>query len=472
MAATRRTHIVRITDPDTPPDPANPSGQGNYIDVEVLDAIAFRTTGNKEVILSLDAKKSTPYIVDKTGGGHDKSPSKATQRTHMKRVQSSDGTSAIDVEIVDCWAATDQNGGSWVLDMQPGSGGGGTAYNISDGSGDAKSTRRQHNEIISVPFGKTKADAKSSYVTSVRTDNIAFRKANGHEVILSCPSCDDTNAQGVDFKRADTYTTPQGYDPNDTSANAVKPPSLGDSGDQHNYVNFVKGDDGKSLSILTQDEKIDMGPFWWIRNINQGGTWFGFIVTSFAGGSSGAARPIANAVFNDGPFKGVQFDLLNVTDGINIPDGAEWINLSSGSAPLTTTQLKQTMLTTPDGKTKVTGFGLFAFSDLIAETTVAYFSKSAAFSAPFTVTLSVTSGGFNNTFKIAPFALTTKDSKLIVAGINLYQALGQNSQGSFTVLDNTNTLFKDQKDVFLPLTTGGTYLFNLTDPANPKITEQ
>ncbi len=307
MAATRRTHIVRITDPDTPPDPANPSGQGNYIDVEVLDAIAFRTTGNKEVILSLDAKKSTPYIVDKTGGGHDKSPSKATQRTHMKRVQSSDGTSAIDVEIVDCWAATDQNGGSWILDMQPGSGGG-TAYNISDGSGDAKSTRRQHNEIVSSPFGKAKADAAKSYVTSVRTDNIAFRKVNGHEVILSCPSCDDTNAQGVDFKRADTHTTPQGYDPSDTSDAAVKPPSLDDSGDQHNYVCFVKGDDGKSKSIMTVDEKIDMGPFWWIRKVESGGN---YLVILFQGAETDThVQPWGDqAMFNNNPNGGDGSDL-------------------------------------------------------------------------------------------------------------------------------------------------------------------
>src|ERR1039458_2678607 len=100
---TRRTHVVRISDPDAtqPPDPKNP---GNYVDVEVLDAIAFRVDQNKEVILSMDAKKAVPYIIDDTGGDHAKKPGGATQRSHMKRVKSSDGKSALDVEVVDCWA--------------------------------------------------------------------------------------------------------------------------------------------------------------------------------------------------------------------------------------------------------------------------------------------------------------------------------------------------------------------------------
>jgi hypothetical protein len=271
MSYTRRTHVVRITDPGFTPNPNDPKSQGNYVDVEVLDAIAFRVEQNKEVILSMDATKAVPYIVDETGGNHGKTPdSGATQRTHMKRVTSTDGKSALDIEVVDCWSATDQNGESWILDMQPGSSGG-TAFNISDFTGDVTSTRREHNEIISVPFGKTKADAKGSYVTSVRTDNLAFRKANGSEVILSCPSSDDPNAVNVDFSRASTYLSPQGYDPKDTSSAAVVPPSLSASGDNHNYVCFVKGSDGKSMGILTKDEKIDMGPFWWIRKINTGG---------------------------------------------------------------------------------------------------------------------------------------------------------------------------------------------------------
>lgn len=263
---TRRTHIVRITDPNDPTDQG-----GMYIDVEILDAIAFRTANNKEVILKLDSKNGSPYIVDDTGGGHAKTPGakSATQRSHMHRAKSSDGQNMLDVEVVDCWSARDQNNDEWILDMQPGSSGS-TAFNISDGTGSPFSTRRQHNEIVTSPAGSTKAEAGTTYLTSVRSDNIAFRKENNYEVILSCPSSDDPNAQGVDFGRANTYTTPQGYDPNDTSDSAVVPPTLDQSGDAHNYINFVKAPDGTTMGFFTQDDKIDMGPFWWIRKISGG----------------------------------------------------------------------------------------------------------------------------------------------------------------------------------------------------------
>ena len=49
MSYTRRTHIVRVP-LDNPPVAGDPE---QYADVEVLDAIAFRVEGGKEVILSM-----------------------------------------------------------------------------------------------------------------------------------------------------------------------------------------------------------------------------------------------------------------------------------------------------------------------------------------------------------------------------------------------------------------------------------
>jgi hypothetical protein len=264
---TRRTHLVRVP-MDDPPSTGKPN---EYIDLEVLDAISFRIENGDEVVLDLDVKRSVPYIVDDTGGGHAKKPADATRRSHMKRITK--GDQKLDVEVVDCWAARDQNGDEWILDMQKTS-----VYDISDGTG-SSSTRRAHDETISVPFGKSKADAGEDYLTCQRSDDISFRKVNDDEVIISIPSCDDPHARNVDFGRASTYTTPQNYNPSDDSDSAVAPPLLSVSKDPHNYVSAVKG----AAGFLTKDEKIQMGPFWWIRKVVAGQAWAIITATSNGG---------------------------------------------------------------------------------------------------------------------------------------------------------------------------------------------
>ncbi len=245
---------------DNPSLPAG-SAPSEYVDVEVLDAISFRIENNKEVIFDL-SNRSVPWIVDNTGGGHDKQPDDPTQLTHMVRLTNpSDSAQQLDVEVLDCWAARDQNGEEWVLDMQPQS-----PFDVTDGSGAAGATRRTHDEIIADPSGTTKASAGTSYLTSQRNDDIAFRKLLGQEVIVCTPSCDDPNSPNISFGRASTYITPQGYDPSDDSDSAVVPPLLAASGDQHNFVNPVSG----AAGFLTGDAKIKMGPFWWIRKAKSG----------------------------------------------------------------------------------------------------------------------------------------------------------------------------------------------------------
>jgi hypothetical protein len=268
---TRRTHIVRISDakPGEPPSK-------KYIDVEVLDAIAFRTANGKEVILNMDASKSDPLIVDETGGGHDKAPAEPTQRTHMKRITSrTDPAQKLDVEVMDVLAFRDQRGEEWILDMQATTGEGPAIFDQTDNTGASASTRRVHDEIISKPNGKSKLDVLSDpavkYLTSQRCDAIAFRTVLGKEVIFSCPSNDDPNSSD---KRAPTFTTPTGYDPKDETSEAVIPPSLSVSGDKNNYISFVDG----AAGFMTGAEKISMGPFWWIRKVASGG---GFIVVDW-----------------------------------------------------------------------------------------------------------------------------------------------------------------------------------------------
>lgn len=472
---TRRTHIVRIPSPDTPP--GTPIEKGDFVDVEVLDAIAFRIENNKEVILSLDATKSIPYIVDNTDGDHSKTPGKATQRSHMKRVKSDDAKNALDIEIVDCWAARDQNNNEWILDMQPGADGS-SAYNISDGSGDQKSTRREHNEIVSQPSGKKKQDAKNEYVTSVRSDNIAFRKMNNYEVILSCPSCDDKNADNVDFGRANTFTLPKNYDPTDDSDQAVKPPSLQDSGDQHNYVNFVKDrSTGKMMPIFTQDAKIDMGPFWWIRKISQNNDlWFGFNVTD------DLQHPSAYITFDDIPkLAGIRFDLMiGIGPSNNIPsmpDNPAFTDTGGESTTLTSDMLKQTLFTGTDGA-KVIGFGLWVFSDEQNPVSEVWInSNSPLFANPFTVTLT-TSATLDPTPRNdmigTPFALSKITSKQIASGNTLFP----NTLPGVTPFPGAPNVYNSPtgNDATGPTTdvragpTSRSYKFDFTDQANPKIT--
>lgn len=277
MSFTRRTHVVRVHDDA-------PNGGGSYIDVEVLDAIAFRIDGNKEVILNMDQKKAVPFIVDNTGGGHGKTPGGATQRTHMTRVTGQQNpTNMLDVEVADCCSFRDQNGEEWILDMQNGSGDGANVFDATSGGGSAGATRRVHDEIVAPNMAK-KADAGANYLTSQRSDAIAFRKANGYEVIIKCPSCDDPNA-GVDFGRASTFVTPNGYDPADPTS--PEPPTLAESGDAHIYAAFVPAADG----FLTDDAKIAMGPFWWVRKVTSGSILFVEISYSLSSSSGPPSEP-------------------------------------------------------------------------------------------------------------------------------------------------------------------------------------
>jgi hypothetical protein len=262
---TRRTHIVRVSlDATAPALGAQPS---EFADIEVVDAIAFRTDNDEEVILDMTVSNAAPYIVDDTGGGHDKQPdADATQRTNMKRITSKDDpTQQLDVECMGVMAFRGQNDEEWILDMQATTGDGPSIFDQTDNTGDSTATRRMHSEKLADPFIKKGDPDPTSYLTSQRCDAVAFRKVNSDEVIFSCPSNDDPN--GSDPRASTFVWSPTGYDPSDDSDAAVVPPSLADSGDAHNYVCAVKDASG----FMTGDAKINMGPFWWIRKISDEG---------------------------------------------------------------------------------------------------------------------------------------------------------------------------------------------------------
>jgi hypothetical protein len=324
----RRTHIVRVSFDTTPPDPGQQPNK--YVDMEVLDAISFRLDSGKEVILDMAASNSAPLIVDNTGGGHGKKPSGTpTQRTNMKRI-----SDKLDVEVMGAMSFRDQNGGEWILDMQDTTGGGPAIFDTTDNSGDRTATRRVHDEKISDPFGE--------YLTSQRCDAIAFRTTAGYEVVLSCPSSDDPD--NTSAKRASTYVSPEGYDPTDDTEDAVAPPSLDESGDPHIYVVPVASSDpsqdpNSTPDFMTGDEKIHMGPFWWIRKVS-GGSGYLFVEVTATGPIAPAisinispddkGKPSAKVISQEGPTikttGGTDFKYFVWSDIAPLPTLDDWGN--------------------------------------------------------------------------------------------------------------------------------------------------
>lgn len=463
---TRRTHIVRV--PMDDPPVAQGAKPGQYIDYEVLDAIAFRTANGKEVILNMDQTKAVPYIVDHTGGDNAKQPNKPTQLNHMQRIKGKqDSTQQLDVEVIDCVSYRDQNGEEWVLDMQTGSGEGADVFDITDSSGDPKSTRRVHDETVSFPFGKSKEDAAKSYITVQRNDNIAFRKANGAEVIFSAQSCDDPNSQGVSFSRASTFTTPQGYDPTDDSDNAIAPPSLADSGEKHVYASVVKGS-----GFLTDDAKIAQGPFWWIRKIQAGNDlWFGFQTQSNIVGSS------AFVTFDDiDDLAGVSIQMMTSD---NFPGGPGYLDRSgavdpgplAGATILTAAMLKGVLCTGLHGA-KVIGFGLFVSNPEINPSSEVWINtKNPLFAKPFKVTLHTdtnvhTSGAMTGTC----FALSKITSKGVAVGKTVGVAMLPGPGSAYSPPLGNDAVGGFTSSVNFPPVLVRQYKIDLSDPANPKIT--
>jgi hypothetical protein len=293
---TRRTHIVRVPLDTTPTAPGKKPGK--YMDVEVLDAISFRMENGKEVILNSPAASAVPFIIDDTGGGNGATPTNPTRRSHMKQLTGSDDASqTLYVEIMDCMAFRDQNGEEWILDMQATTGSGPAIFDETDGSGDNTATRRVHDEVITSPFGKGNSNPPpTTYVTVQRVDAIAFRKVSGDEVVFVCPSNDDPTSSDP---RAKTFTfSPSApYDPSDTSASAVVPPT---NSDPHVYLAMPSGSRGFNL----KETKISQGPFWWIRNVSSGEAYLVITVDGRAA-TDGAPPPgaIATIIISpDDPF--------------------------------------------------------------------------------------------------------------------------------------------------------------------------
>lgn len=247
MSATRKTHIVRVFD-----DSSGTKDKDVFVDIEVLDAIAFRTENNREVILSLPAASADPVIKDDVGVGAEKTPSNGTRLSHMKKVASKDGKSFFAAEVLDCVAFRDANNTEWILQMPADDA---APFNSTTGTGAGdKSTRRVHTEKLSATPGEKDP---TDYISVERCDEMAFRSFNGQELVIQMSSADDGSTPG----RAESVTTPDGYDGTDDGAT---PP---ENADPNVYFKFMKGSGGV---FLNKDDKVAMGPLWWLRRASGG----------------------------------------------------------------------------------------------------------------------------------------------------------------------------------------------------------
>lgn len=239
----RKSHVVRVfeNDDDT---------SETYVDVEVLDAISFITENGKEMVLSF--KKASPFIKDNTGGGHGKSPGSPTRASHMERIKTGDGSTYMDVEVLDCVAFSDQNGEEWILNLPSSKS---SKFNKTEGGSGSASTRT-HNEKVKLK------DSTADFTTVERTDMVAFRTINGKELIVKMASNDDGGT------RAETTVSPAGYDP---SKDSPKPPK---NTDPNIYVSIPSGS-----TPITGATKVSQGMLWWIRKISAGGgiAYFTFV---------------------------------------------------------------------------------------------------------------------------------------------------------------------------------------------------
>lgn len=363
---TRRTHVVRIPSADTEPgkDPST------YVDVEVLDAISFRTTGGKEMVLDFAGGTIVPYIVDDTGDGNAQTPDSATRRSHMQRVTSDDGQNWADFEVLDCIAFRGENGQEWILNL-PAEGDDDATnpeseaneYNTTTSTGDSKATRRVHNEKISTDLTKAKKPT-DDYFTITRTDMVAFRTINGQEVIINMASSDDPLSSDP---RADTHMTPSGYDPTDKTAGAVKPPLLKDTNDKNIYVYLPKN--AGSITAL-KDKRIAQGPLWWIRSVSGGKA---YIIITMTGHSSVSATTPPPPTFSV---------------------GSEDVPLIESEAPVTTQQF------TPGApSTQKFFFIWYEGADFPDATTVGNrVGEGVPYGGQFSTFINMNSGGFTNIF--------------------------------------------------------------------------
>ncbi len=239
---TRRTHIVRVKQPKS----TVPDGQDQmYVDIEVLDAIAYQTTNGHVHVWKCPSSDADPYILDKTGDTPDwsKGGPRSTRGSHAKSILSDrkdPKSRQFDIEVLDRIAFRDDNGKIWCLDAPSEDA---KPYCVTDKTGDDRSTRRTHLETIKASQmsggtggvsgswkGPDDKDAPVAFVVE-RVDMVGFTGADEKKLVIKMESHDDDSG-----KRAETFCEPQGYDPKKKFGGVEVP----ESKDPNLYFKFLQ----------------------------------------------------------------------------------------------------------------------------------------------------------------------------------------------------------------------------------------
>lgn len=237
--ASRSVHVVRIKDPGNPQ---------NWIDIKVVDKIAYHGPNGVEYLLDTTAKNANPFIKDDTGDNNGKGDAGSCSRSsHM--VKLSQGGMKFDAEYLDAVVFKGPNGDERLL-YCPEKEAHAAVTDNTDGNlevpPDESTTRQCH--IV-----KVKDESNTSQAIYVeRVDSICYDGPNGQENLLFNPGDgDETDTT----KYGDNQTPPDNADPNIYVAWGASGSSSGSAGPWVGASNPVK-----------------MGPLWWIVKANGGET--------------------------------------------------------------------------------------------------------------------------------------------------------------------------------------------------------
>lgn len=286
--ASRKTHMVRIQAPKETKRDGDPGPM--YVDIEVLDCIAYTTKNGEVHVWDCQSKNADPFIEDKTGDDPvwSTGSESSTRGSHAKEFTTKDADGhpvyKFGFEVMDRMAFRDDQNKAWILNYPKDAA---DPFNTTTHTGSAMSTRQTHLEQINATytdggtggvkgkrvgaFGKNNDNKKNDgtqkgCIVQERVDIVAFLGEYEKRLVIKMESHDDQDPDQADPKkaRAETITDPPDYDPN--NKDGPKPPLLEDTQDKNKYfkLNVVHNKGGPVFGLSASG-------FEWSAEVTAGG---------------------------------------------------------------------------------------------------------------------------------------------------------------------------------------------------------
>jgi hypothetical protein len=303
--STRTIHVVRITNPQT---------SSLFLDVAVLDKIAFQRGDGTEVVYDVSPTNVVPYIKDPTGDlGDVGDPNDCSRVSHLKRITYGVGKNGdayagnesnrpnymFDAEVLDAFtlrttrSMSSEDEESFIIPVDK------AVITVTDNTGNGlddspnSPTRAAHIselDVNSTPSdeGGTTGNPDGLCIIIQKTDAIAVQSTNGIEALLYMP-----------WSGADINDITQYDDNGDPPENA----------DPNPYIVWPMGSVGPWTGNGGVDTNapdpdfcpvVDQGPLWWIKNANPGPQWW-MIRQDFEVTSITPPNPVGQPYETDGP---------------------------------------------------------------------------------------------------------------------------------------------------------------------------